>query len=133
MRQLRPEWEVSSAGTHPAGWVHPLAVQVLSEIGLDISAAQSTGVEQVLDEAFDTIVTVCDDAREACPVFTGQVRHRLHMGFPDPWLAAGNEEEVLATFRRVRDGIKEGFERLVEEIERAKGAIPRAGPGRGSP
>ena len=97
-------WEAVSAGSNPAGYVHPLAVRAVSEIGLDLSAAESKHLDRFKDEAFDVVVTVCDNAREACPVFPGATQV-LHWPFPDPAHATGTEKEQMAVFRTVRDSI----------------------------
>ncbi|MEE9465460.1 MAG: arsenate reductase ArsC [Candidatus Neomarinimicrobiota bacterium] len=117
IRRLRPQWEVYSAGTFPADGVHPFAIKVMAEIGLDLSQARPEAVEDYLDQAFDYVITVCDQANDACPVFTGKVTHRLHMGYQDPAEAFGDDAEVLALFRRVRDRIWKGFERFVADVE----------------
>ncbi len=96
-------WEAYSAGTQPAGYVHPLAVRVLSEVGIQ-HEGRSKRADEYRDVAFDLVVTVCDDAAENCPVWLGQGR-RVHVGFPDPAKATGSEDEVLAVFRQVRDDI----------------------------
>lgn len=96
-------WEAYSAGTQPAGYVHPLAVQVLSEIGIQ-HAGRSKSADEYRAVPFDLVVTVCDDAAENCPVWLGKGR-RVHVGFPDPAKATGSEDEVLAVFRQVRDDI----------------------------
>lgn len=101
--------EVHSAGTEPSGQIHPKAVQVMAEEGIDISAGYPKHVDPFLNHSFDYVITVCDNAKETCPVFTGNVTHRLHMGFDDPAEAVGTEEEILAEFRRVRDEIKREF------------------------
>ncbi|MFZ1978140.1 MAG: arsenate reductase ArsC [Bacteroidota bacterium] len=101
--------EVYSAGTKPAGKVHPKAIQVMKEIGIDISSHLPKQVDKFLPESFDYVITVCDHAKETCPFFTGKVVHRLHIGFHDPADAAGSEDEILAVFRRVREEIKKGF------------------------
>jgi arsenate reductase len=85
--------------------VHPAAVEAMREVGIDIGAAIPKNVEQFLNQAFDVVVTVCDDANEMCPVFLGRVGRRTHIGFEDPARAAGSPEDVLAAFRRVRDQI----------------------------
>lgn len=103
------ELEVYSAGTNPSGRVHPNAVKVMSEIGIDIGNGYPKNVDRFIDSSFDYVITVCDNAKETCPVFTGKVLHRLHIGFEDPAEASGSEEEVLSVFRRVRDEIKEEF------------------------
>jgi len=81
----------------------------MKEAGIDISDGYPKNADQFVDQSFDYVITVCDNARETCPVFTGKVKERLHLGFEDPAEAQGNEEEVLAIFRRVRDEIKERF------------------------
>ena len=101
--------DVHSAGSQPAGYVHPKAIQVLREIGIDISAHRSKSMSEFLDRRIDTVITVCGNADQACPMFPGQV-HRHHWGFEDLAQAAGSEEEVLEAFRRVRDQIRLVFE-----------------------
>ena len=105
-------FEVFSAGSKPAGYVHPLAIEVLNEIGIDISGEHPKSVDQFIGEEFDYVVTVCDGAREVCPVFTGKVMHRLHIGFEDPSDHEGPEEEVLPIYRKVRDQIRDRFLRF---------------------
>ncbi|HHE55768.1 MAG TPA: arsenate reductase ArsC [Caldithrix abyssi] len=104
--------EVYSAGTAPSDQVHPKAVQVMQEVGIDLSKNYPKNVDQFLDMPFDYVITVCDHAKETCPVFTGQVKHRLHIGFEDPAEAIGTEEEILSVFRRVRDEIKDAFQQF---------------------
>jgi arsenate reductase len=101
--RMGDEWQAVSAGTHPAGYVHPLAVRVLAEIGIE-HAGRSKHVDEFRDESFDLVVTVCDSAAEECPLWLGRGR-RLHSSFPDPAKATGTEEEVMTAFRRVRDDI----------------------------
>jgi len=101
--------DVQSAGSKPAGYVHPLAVQVMKEIGIDISGHRSKHMNDFLRRPVETVITVCDNADQACPIFPGQV-NRHHWGFQDPAQAAGTDEEKLAVFRRVRDEIKMVFE-----------------------
>jgi arsenate reductase len=100
--------EVASAGSKPAGYVHPLAVRVMSEIGIDISAHRSKHLDEFLSQPVQTVITVCGNADQACPMFPGQV-HRHHWGFDDPAHATGTEDEQLAVFRRVRDEIRRVF------------------------
>jgi len=95
------EWRAFSAGTRPAGFVHPTAIQVLHEIGIE-QRGESKSVEQFHDEDFDLVITVCDDANEECPVWLGKGK-RVHEGFRDPAKAEGTDEERLAAFRQVRD------------------------------
>lgn len=100
---------VASAGSKPAGHVHPLAIQVMQEIGIDISGHRSKHLDEFLDQSVETVITVCGNADQACPLFPGQV-NRHHWGFDDPAHATGTEEEKLAVFRRVRDEIRRVFE-----------------------
>ena len=102
-------FRVASAGSKPAGYVHPLALQVMKEIGIDISAHHSKHLNEFLNEQVETVITVCGNADQACPMFPGQV-NRHHWGFEDPAHAPGTEEEKLAVFRRVRDEIRRVFE-----------------------
>jgi arsenate reductase len=113
LKALDSRLEVYSAGTNPAPSVHPNAVRVMREIGVEIGDARPKSVDLFLAQSFDYVVTVCDNAREICPVFTGKVAHRIHMGFRDPAHATGTEEEILREFRLVRDEIKERFSRLL--------------------
>jgi len=107
---------VFSAGTEPAGAVHPLAIVVMGERGIDISASKPKHAAQFKDMNFDYVITVCGAAKEACPVFTGKVAHRLHMGFIDPAGAVGTEEDKLTIFRAVRDEIIMKFTTFCEGI-----------------
>ena len=97
--------EVASAGSRPAGYVHPQAIAVMRELGLDISGHTSKHMHDFLDRQVTTVITVCGNADQACPIVPGQV-NRYHWGFDDPAHATGTEEEILATFRRVRDQIR---------------------------
>ena len=105
-----------SAGTAPKG-LDPRAVEVMGEVGIDLTAQRSKSVEEVRDLPFDLVVTVCDAARESCPVFPGRVSH-LHAGFDDPprlAAAAAGEAEALSIYRRVRDEIRAFVEELAQE------------------
>lgn len=102
---LGDRYEAFSAGTHPAS-VHPLAVEVMREIGADISHHRSKSLERFLQEPLDYLITLCDSAKENCPVFPGNVT-TLHWSLPDPSAAGGDWEERLALFRRIRDELKE--------------------------
>ena len=115
LKSFDPTLEVFSAGTAPSERIHPLAVRVMHEIGIDISAGYPKKVDEFLDQSFDYVITVCDNARESCPVFSGKVKEQLHIGFEDPAEATGTEEEVLAVFRRVRDEIRRDFYRFYKE------------------
>lgn len=102
-------FDVHSAGSKPAGYVHPLAIRVMKEIGIDIAGHRSKPLGEFLSKRVDTVITVCGNAGQACPVFPGQV-NRHHWPFDDPAHAVGSEEEILAVFRRVRDEIRPVFE-----------------------
>jgi arsenate reductase (thioredoxin) len=101
--------EVHSAGSKPAGYVHPKAIRVMKEIDIDISSHTSKHMNEFLDRQITTVITVCGNADQACPVYPSQV-NRHHWGFEDPAHAKGNEEEVLNEFRRVRDQIRLVFD-----------------------
>jgi len=101
--------EVHSAGTFPAKMVNPRAIEVMAEVGIDISMNSSKSVDEFLNDQWDYVITVCDDANETCPVFFGKVKNRLHIGFTDPSKITGSEEFIMSEFRRVRDEINEEF------------------------
>jgi len=100
---------VASAGSKPAGYVHPLAIQVMAEIGIDIASHTSKHMNDFLNQSVETVITVCGNADQACPLFPGQL-NRHHWPFEDPAHATGTEAEKLAVFRRVRDEIRRVFE-----------------------
>jgi arsenate reductase len=112
--RLGDAWRAVSGGTAPAGYVHPLAVRALAELGIQ-HTGRSKHVDEFRDAAPDLVVTVCDSAAEQCPVWLGQGR-RVHLGFPDPAKATGNEEEVMAAFRRVRDDIATQIPALLQAV-----------------
>jgi len=101
--------EVYSAGTNPSSEVHPKAIEVMQEIGVDISSSKPESVDAFIKEAFDYVITVCGDAKETCPVFEGKVKNQLHIGFDDPADATGSEEEILSEFKRIRNEILVDF------------------------
>ena len=110
LRHLGGErFEAFSAGTE-ATHVRPLAITAMAELGIDVSRQESKTLDRYLGEPFDAVITVCDQAAEACPVFPG-ARRRLHWSFPDPSKATGTQEEQLAVYRQVRDAIQEHIER----------------------
>jgi arsenate reductase len=115
LKSLDPGLEVFSAGTKPASQVSKRAIAVMKEIGIDISKQYPKSVDQFLEEEFDFVITVCDDARETCPLFNGKVGKRLHIGFVDPSSVIGTEEEIMTKFRMVRDEIGEGFRSFHQE------------------
>jgi arsenate reductase len=101
--------DIRSAGSKPAGYVHPLAIKALAEIGIDISEHHSKHMDEFLEMQVETVITVCGNADQACPMFPGQL-NRHHWGFDDPAHATGGEEEQMVMFRRVRDEIRRVFE-----------------------
>lgn len=101
--------DVQSAGSKPAGYVHPLAIKVMAEAGIDISQHRSKPLTEFLDQPVETVITVCGNADQACPIFPGQV-NRHHWPFFDPAKAEGTEEQVLAVFQQVRDEMRRVFE-----------------------
>ena len=114
---LAERFEVFSAGTNPSS-VHPLAIKVMREIGIDISHHRSKSMDEFAKERFDYVITLCDQANESCPVFFGGTR-RLHMGFPDPAAAKGGDEEKRGAFRKVRDQIRQELEKFLKDEDSA--------------
>ena len=106
--------KVFSAGTRPSSSINEKAVEVMSEVGIDIIRHKPESVEKYLNEGWDYVITVCDDANETCPVFPGKVEHRLHIGFEDPSKASGTDEFIMNEFRRIRDMIRDEFRRFYE-------------------
>jgi arsenate reductase (thioredoxin) len=119
VRHFRPDFEVFSAGTSPAPEVHPLAIKVMNEDGVDIRSGEPKLVNQFIDQPFDYVITVCDSAKESCPVFIGDVTEQIHIGFEDPAMATGTEEEVIGVFRKVRDQIKNDFKEFLDSIPKS--------------
>ena len=107
-------WQAFSAGTKPEIEVNPFAVKVMKEINIDISNHIPQSVNEYLDENFNIIATVCDNARETCPVFTGVSKHQIHNGFIDPADATGSDGEITEVYRQVRDEIREWVTKLTE-------------------
>jgi len=112
--------EAYSAGIRPIG-VNPKTIEVMAEAGVDISGHTSKHIDDLGGINFDCVVTVCDNAREQCPIFPGRTRH-VHRAFDDPYFAAGSEEEILAVFRRVRDQIKAFVEKMPDNLTGKEGA-----------
>jgi len=100
------QWEAFSAGTRPAGFIHPATVRVLAEIGVDASKARSKPPDEFRNQSFDLVVTVCDQAAEECPLWLGS-GERVHLGLPDPTKVQGGEAQTIAAFRSVRDTIQQ--------------------------
>lgn len=109
LKSFDPSLGIFSAGTAPASKVNPFAVKVMREIGIDISDNQPKSADQFISQPFDYVITVCDNAKEICPVFVGRVNHRVHLGFEDPAKARGTDVEVTEVFRRIRDEIRSAF------------------------
>ena len=112
LKHIHPDAEVCSAGVRPASEVHPLAVKVMAEIGIDISGHYPKNVSEYLGQFWDYVITVCGRAKENCPSFTGKVAMRLHIGFDDPDAFTGPESEIIDEFRRVRDEILDSMRQL---------------------
>lgn len=109
--------EVFSAGTKPSHEVHPKAIHVMEELGIDISKNLPENVDLYLNQAFDYVITVCGGAKETCPTFNGKVANHLHIGFEDPADATGTEDEILNEFRRIRDEIERDFYKFYQDIK----------------
>jgi arsenate reductase len=103
---LGDTWEAYSAGTKPSGYVHPLAIEAMAELGIDISAQRSKSADEFREMELDRVITVCDQAAKNCPAWLGKGRVK-HMGYPDPAAAEGSRAERLDAFRQVRDGLRE--------------------------
>lgn len=114
---LGENWQAYSAGTEPSGYVHPLAIEAMDELGIDVSQQVSKNTSVYRNVSFDQVVTVCDDAAENCPLWLGGGKVN-HVGFPDPARATGNDEEKMAFFRQVRDDIRD---RLLPFLEQQAG------------
>ncbi len=114
LKSFDDKLEVYSAGTNPEKKVNPNSIEVMNESGIDISKNYPKDVNQFTNDSFEYVITVCDNAKESCPVFNGKVKHRLHLGFIDPAEAKGTREEILDEYREVRDEIKRSFRQLYE-------------------
>ena len=115
LKSFDSELAVYSAGTEPELQVNPKAVQVMKEIGIDISDNFTKSVNFFTHKSFDFVITVCDNAKETCPIFLGKVENKIHIGFEDPSKINGNESEVLSAFRKTRDEIKEAFKEFYKQ------------------
>jgi arsenate reductase len=109
LQSLNQNIDVFSAGTVPADHVHPVAIQVMQELGVDIKEFYPKSVDNYLNTSFDYVITVCQEANESCPIFTGNVVNRQHIGFEDPAKAIGDEEQIINKFRKIRDEILRDF------------------------
>lgn len=120
LQSFDPRLVVCSAGTSPAEKVNPKAVEVMKEVGIDISEHIPNNVENYLGKHWDYVITVCGSANENCPVFIGKIDHRLHIGFEDPSEAIGTPEFINSGFRRIRDKIGKSFRQLYDEKLKSK-------------
>lgn len=109
LKSIDQSLTIVSAGTYPEKEVNSYAVKVMRDVGIDISLNHPKSVNNFMNEPFDFVITVCDHAKEVCPIFTGQVNHRLHIGFDDPAAATGTDEEILMVYRTIRDQIMSKF------------------------
>ena len=109
LQSFDKDLEVYSAGTKPAERVNPMAVKVMSEVGIDLSSHTPQSIQTYLDQGWDYVITVCGGANADCPTFRGKVKHRLHIGFDDPSDAVGTPEFIESEFHRVRDEIQKRF------------------------
>lgn len=116
LRSFDISLKVYSAGTKPEKQINPYAVQVMKEIGIDISGHFPKHINSFIADTFDFVITVCDNAKESCPVFLGSVKKRLHIGFDDPADAKGTDEEKLLVYRKIRDEIKMKFTEFYNEF-----------------
>jgi len=114
--RMGDRWQAFSAGTRPAGFVHPLALRVLAEIGIAATESRSKGLQEVQGIGFDLVVTVCDQAADECPVWPGKAK-KVHLGFPDPAKASGSDSDVLGAFRSVRDSMEQQIPSLLKAHE----------------
>lgn len=117
LKHFHPDWEIHSAGTKPAEKVNRYAIRVMNEVGIDISWHTPKLVDQFLAQEFDYVITVCDGVRETCPMFSGKVKHQLHIGFEDPAETNGTEDFILSEFRRIRDEIIKEFQHFIKSIK----------------
>ena len=116
LKHWYPDWDVCSAGTNPSSEIHAKAIKVMEELDIDISNNHPKDVDIYKFQSFDYVITVCDNAKETCPVFSGEVKHLIHIGFEDPAEATGTEEEIWETFRKVRDEIYNRFDEFFKNI-----------------
>jgi len=115
LKSFDSQLQVNSAGTNPSSIVHPKAIKVMEELGIDIHNNSPKSVEKFINESFDYVITVCNNARETCPVFIGKVGKQLHIGFEDPAEVKGTEKEIISEFRRIRDEINNDFYKFYKD------------------
>ncbi|MDD2475122.1 MAG: arsenate reductase ArsC [Dysgonamonadaceae bacterium] len=117
LQSFAPSWTIESAGTEPSGKINEKAIEVMKEVGIDISHNTSDHVNKYLNNEWDYVITVCGDAKESCPVFKGKVKNQLHIGFDDPSKTLGTLDEINSDFIRVRDQIRKAFYELYIKIK----------------
>lgn len=120
LQSFDSELEVYSAGTSPTDEVNAKAVEVMAEVGIDISSHSPKHVGCYLNEVWDYVITVCGGAKESCPIFMGKVKHRLHIGFDDPSHLTGSTEFIMSEFRRVRNEIRQQFYNFYLQLKEAQ-------------
>ena len=120
LQSFDSELEVYSAGTSPTDEVNAKAVEVMAEVGIDISSHSPKQVDCYLNETWDYVITVCGGAKESCPIFIGKVKHRLHIGFDDPSYLTGSTEFIMSEFRRVRNEIRQQFYNFYLQLKEAQ-------------
>ena len=116
LKTFTSNWNIVSAGTEPSNAVHPNAIKVMKEEGIDLSQNYPKSVNEFLDKEFDFVITVCGGAKESCPMFIGKVKKNIHIGFDDPAEVEGTEEFILSEFVRIRDEIKRDFRKFYDSI-----------------
>ena len=116
LKSFDEKFDVFSAGTRPEKEVNPFAIEVMDEIGISIKNTIPQNIEKFLNQSFDYIITVCDNAKESCPAFTGDIKNKIHIGFEDPANARGKKEEVIKIYREIRDQIKDEFTLFYKEL-----------------
>jgi arsenate reductase len=109
LKEFDKNIEVFSAGTNPSNEVHPKAITVMHEVGIDLAENKPEPVEKYLNQTFDYVITVCGGAKESCPAFIGNVKNKLHIGFEDPAEVVGTEKEITNEFRKIREEIERDF------------------------
>ncbi|NVO03571.1 MAG: arsenate reductase ArsC [Bacteroidetes bacterium] len=117
LKSFDKDLQVFSAGTHPEIEVNPNAIEVMQEIGIDISNNSPKNVDIFTKNSFDYVITVCGNAKEYCPIFIGNVHHRLHIGFDDPAKAKGHKNEILEVYRTTRNEISEKFKEFYKSLK----------------
>lgn len=117
LKKMEPGFQIYSAGTNPAQKVNPLAIKVMAEDSIDISCHKPTDISKFIDQSFDYLITVCDEAKQKCPSFSGEVKNILHIPLQDPAKVKGNEEKKLEAYRNIRDQIKEFASVFIKTIK----------------